>query len=64
MAINSGYVMVLVCHVISEEHVIKELRDFMGGSHLWWDTTLPSVVTIVEKQDPKCFLKHAITINL
>ena len=38
--------MVLVCHVISQEHAIKWSFDFMGENPLWWVTTLPSLVVI------------------
>ena len=38
--------MVLVCHVISQDHMVKGSCDFMGGSPLWYVTTLPSWVAI------------------
>ena len=40
--------MLLVCHVISKDHVIKESYDLMGGSPSWQVTTLPDLVAIVE----------------
>ena len=39
-------IMNLVCHVIFQDHVIKVLCDFMGGSLSWYITTLPSLVAI------------------
>ena len=36
----------LVCHVIFQDHVIKVLCDFMGGSPSWYITTLPRLVAI------------------
>ena len=38
--------MVLVCHVISQDHMVKGSCDFMGGSPLWYVATLPSWVAI------------------
>ena len=38
--------MVLVCHVISQDHMVKGSCDFMGGSPSWYFTTLPSWVAI------------------
>ena len=32
---GSGDIMVLVCHEISRDHVIKESSDFIGGSPSW-----------------------------
>ena len=32
-ACGSGDIMVLICHVISEDHVIKGSYEFMVGSH-------------------------------
>ena len=32
---GSGDKMVLVCHVISQDHVIKGSFDFMGGRPSW-----------------------------
>ena len=29
---GSGVIMILVCHVRSEDHMIKKLSDFIGGS--------------------------------
>ena len=33
--------MVLVCHVISKNHVPKGSRNFMDGSPSWYTTILP-----------------------
>ena len=38
--------MVLVCHVISQDHMVKGSSDFMGGSPSWYVTTPPSWVAI------------------
>ena len=32
---GSGFIMNLVCHVILQDHMIKESCDFMGGSPSW-----------------------------
>ena len=40
---------VLVCHVISQGHVIKESCDFMGESSSWYVTTPPSLVIMDTK---------------
>ena len=32
---GSGVIMILVCHVISQDHVIKGPCDFMGGRPSW-----------------------------
>ena len=36
--------MLLDCHVIPQDHVIKESFEFMSGSNSWYATTLPSLV--------------------
>lgn len=38
--------MYLLCHVTSQDHVIKGLYYFIGGSSFWYVNTLPSLVTI------------------
>ena len=38
--------MVLVCHVILQEHVIKGSCDFMSYIPSWYVITLPILVTI------------------
>ena len=40
---NSEDIMFLVCHMVVQDHVIKELYDFMGRSHR---SILPSLVAI------------------
>ena len=37
---------ILMCHVILQDHVIKLLRDFMGGNSSWLVTTLSNLVVI------------------
>ena len=32
---GSGVMMILVCHMIPQDYVIKGSSDFMGGSHSW-----------------------------
>ena len=44
---GSKDIMILVCKVILQDHVIKRLCDFMGRSSLMQVTILPSLVTIV-----------------
>ena len=39
-------IMVLACHLISQDHLIKRPRYFMGGSPSWKVTTLPSLVAM------------------
>ena len=36
----------LGCHVTLQNHVIKGSSNFMGGSSLWYITTLASLVAI------------------
>ena len=36
----------LACHVTLQNHVIKGSSNFMGGSSLWYITTLASLVAI------------------
>ena len=43
---DSGYKIVLVCHVTSQDHTIKRSYDFMGKSHSKLATTLQSLVAI------------------
>ena len=38
--------MILVCHVISQDHMTKEKSNIVGGSPSWQVTTLPSLVAI------------------
>ena len=38
--------MVLDCHVISQNHIIKGPCDFMGGTSAWYFPPLPSFVVI------------------
>ena len=38
--------MVLVCHVISQDHMTKEWGNIMGRSPLWQVTILPNLVVI------------------
>ena len=32
----SGDIIILVCHVISQDHLIKGLCDFIGGRFFYW----------------------------
>ena len=32
---GSGVIMILVCHLISQDHMIKGSEDFMGGTPSW-----------------------------
>ena len=43
---GSGEIMVLVCHVILEEHVIKGWSNIMGRGKSRQVTSLPSLVAI------------------
>ena len=43
--------MYLLCHVTSQDHVIKGLYYFIGGSSFWYVNTLPSLVTICDSRD-------------
>ena len=43
---DNGDIMVLACHVISKDHVIKGSYDFMGSSPSSWATILISLVAI------------------
>ena len=36
--------MLLVCHVIEQDYVIKESCEFMSERNSWYVTTLPSLV--------------------
>ena len=36
----------MVCHIISDDHVVKGSCEFMGGNAHMEVTTLPSLVTI------------------
>ena len=38
--------MVLLCHLILQDHVIKGSCDFIDGRPLWLVITLPNLVTI------------------
>ena len=38
--------MVLLCHLILQDHVIKGSCDFIHGRPLWLVITLPNLVTI------------------
>ena len=42
----SGEKMILVCHVISKDRLIKGSYDFMGGSPSSKVTTLPNLMAI------------------
>ena len=42
----SGDIMFLLCHVTSQDHVIKESCEFIGRSSSWYVTTLTSLVTM------------------
>ena len=42
----SRVIMVLVCHVILQCHIIKGSCDFIGGSPSWYVTTLSSLLVI------------------
>ena len=37
---------ILVCHVITQDHMVKEACDFMSGSVSCYVTILPSLVAI------------------
>ena len=39
-------IMLLVCHVVSIDRVIKEPCDFIDGSPSWYVTTLPDLVSM------------------
>ena len=43
---DSGDIMILACHVISQNRVIKGSCDFMGSILSRWATILPSLVVI------------------
>ena len=43
---GSGDIMVLVSHVISQEHMNKVWSNVMSKSPLWQDTSLPKLVAI------------------
>ena len=43
---GTGDIMVLFCHLISQDHAIKESCDFTGGSFSWYVTKLPTLVII------------------
>lgn len=43
---NSGDVMILVCHMIFQDNVIKALCDFMGMSSPAEVTILPNLLVI------------------
>ena len=43
---GSGDIMVSVCHVILQEHVIKGSFDFIGESSLWQVTNLPILLAM------------------
>ena len=38
--------MYLICHVTSQDHLIEGSFEFMGGSSLWYVTTLKNLVAI------------------
>ena len=49
---RSGDIMVLICHVISQNHVLKRSFDVMGRRRSWEVTIVQSLVgigTLVEK---------------
>ena len=41
---DSADIMILVCHVIIQEYLIKRLFNFMGRSESSWVTILPGLV--------------------
>ena len=43
---DSRDIMVLVCHVISKDQVIKGSYDFMSGNHSWYFTILENSADI------------------
>ena len=47
--------MLLVCHVISQDHVVKGSGDFTSGIPSWKVTTLPSLVAIDIVVEEICF---------
>ena len=50
--------MILICPVIFQDHVIKELYDFIDGTSSWKVRPLPSLVVIA------AFLTHVGTRQL
>ena len=67
--------MFLISHVISKDHVLKGLCDFIGGSSSWWVarpsslTAISNVVVeimflVLEEQDSTFSLNSTITISL
>ena len=44
---GSGDIMVFVCHVTFQDHVIKALNDFMVRNHSRYVIILPGLVAIV-----------------
>ena len=42
----NGDIRYLICHVISQKHVIEESSDIVNGSSSWYVTTLPSLVVV------------------
>ena len=42
----SGDIKYLICHVISQNHVIEGLSNFLSWSSSWYVTTLPCLVAI------------------
>ena len=43
---GSGAKMILVCHVILQDHETKGWSNIVGGSPLWQVTSLPSLAAI------------------
>ena len=43
---GSGEVMVLACHVISQDHIIRRSCDFIASNLSRWATILPGLVVI------------------
>ena len=43
---DCGYIVFLICHLNSREHMFKGLCELTGGSPLWNFTTFPCLVAI------------------
>ena len=54
---GKGVIMVLVCHVILQDHVIKGSCNFMGGNPSWQVIALPSLVAIAVLVVEKCLVQ-------
>ena len=52
---ESGDMTYLICHMTSQDRVIKGSCDFMSGRFLICHTTLPSVMTIETVVVETCF---------